>query len=138
MVRAFTRSSPVWLHGWVCVYFPRPWRQGGRGTAAQFEQASVSVSDCSCGFPQVNFKTSPNSSTSSEEPCTPATCVVLRRLWVRGSWERTGCRILSLSQPLCRLHFGIRPSPHPDLNFTLTIVSYGCCSKWDHCTQVAS
>lgn len=51
------------------------WEGNGRAM-----RAPVSVSDCSCVFPQVNFKTSPNSSTSSEEHCTPATCVVLRSL----------------------------------------------------------
>lgn len=40
----------------------------------------VSVSGCSCGFPQMNFKTSPNSSSSSEDPSAPALCIVLRGL----------------------------------------------------------
>lgn len=99
---------------------------GGEGNRSAV-RAPVSASGCSCVFPQVNFKTSPNSSSSSEEPCTPATCVA--PLWVRKSWERTGCRILSLSQPLCRLHSGIPASRHPDLDFILTVVSYGCCTQ---------
>lgn len=119
-VRAFTQSSPVWLHGWVCALSQTTEAEGEGDSHAI--RASGSVTDCSCVFPQVNFKTSPNSSSSSEEPCTPATCIMLRPLWVRRSWKRTGDRILSLSQSLCRLHSGNLPSPHLDLNFILTIV----------------
>lgn len=53
-------------------------------------QVCVPVSGCSCVSPQVSFKTSPNSSASSEEPSTPAMCVVLEKpLWVgRRNWKR--------------------------------------------------